>query len=110
MQGLGADHVVDYKTQDYTSLAKKFDIVFDAVGKTTRSKAKRIMKREGKYVSVNMMTQEKEAHLQQLKQMAEEGHLKPLIDSCYTLDQIVEAHQYVDQGHKKGNVVIEIET
>ena len=110
MQALGADHVIDYKTQDYTSLAKKFDIVFDAVGKTTRLKAKQILKSKGKYVSVNMMTQEKEAHLQTLKQMAEEGQLKPLIDRCYPLDQIVEAHQYVDQGHKRGNVVIEIET
>lgn len=108
MQTLGADQVIDYKTRDYTSLTTKFDIVFDAVGKTTRSKAKQILKPKGKYVSVNMMTQEKEAHLQTLKQMAEEGHLKPLIDRCYPLDQIVEAHQYVDQGHKRGSVVIEI--
>jgi len=105
VKSLGADRVVDYTKEDYTSIKNKFDIVFDAVGKTTKSKAKRILKKGGVFVSVKMLTNEKTEHLLKLKELAEKGVIKPFIDTCYSLEEIVSAHKYVDQGHKKGNVV-----
>jgi len=108
VKSLGADKVIDYTKEDYTSLNDKFDIVFDAVGKTTKSKAKRVLKRGGVFISVKMLTKEKSEHLLKLKELAEKGEIRPFIDKYYRLEEIVSAHKYVDQGHKKGNVVIEI--
>ncbi len=108
VKSIGADEVIDYTKQDYALLENDFDIVFDAVGKTSKSKASNILKKNGVFVSVKMMTKEKEDHLLQIKAMAEKGKLKPVIDQYYPLEKIAVAHQYVDQGHKKGNVVIEI--
>ena len=109
VKSLGADKVIDYTKDDYTLQNDNFDIVFDAVGKTTKSKAKSVLKKGGVFVSVKMLTKEKNEHLLKLKELAEKGKLKPLIDKCYPLEEIVSAHRYVDQGHKKGNVVIKIE-
>ncbi len=106
VKSLGADRIIDYKTQDYTSVDDKFDIVFDAVGKTSKSVGKKVLKTDGKYVSVNSLTSERSENLLQLKELAEEGQLKPFIDRTYTLDEIVEAHQYVDSGRKRGSVVV----
>ncbi|MEM9143527.1 MAG: NAD(P)-dependent alcohol dehydrogenase [Bacteroidota bacterium] len=108
VRSLGADHIIDYQKETYTSLQKRFDIVFDAVGKTTQSKAKQVLKKGGTFVSVKMLTKEKKEHLLRIKALAEEEMLKPFIDQVLTLDRIVEAHAYVDKGHKKGNVVIQI--
>jgi len=108
VQSLGADQTYDYKTQSLKQIPERFDIVFDAVGKIKKSVAKGLMKKNGTFVSVEMITQEKFAHLKQLWEWAEEGSLRPYIDKTYALDQIVEAHRYVDTGRKKGNVVIEI--
>ena len=106
VKSLGADAVVDYTSEDYTDLADNFDLVFDAVGKTTKSQAKKILKKEGAFVSVKMMTSEKTEQLLQLKELAEEGKIKPFIDRSYSLEEIVDAHKYVDKGRKRGNVVI----
>lgn len=108
VKSLGADKVLDYTQEDYTLLKKEVDIVFDAVGKTTKSVAKKILKKEGAFVSVKMLTTEKMEHLLKLKELAEKGKIKPYIDTSYPLEEIVKAHTYVDQGHKKGNVVIEV--
>ncbi|AWX44043.1 Alcohol dehydrogenase [Flagellimonas maritima] len=108
IKSLGAVKVIDYKKEDYTLFNGKFDIVFDAVGKTTKSKAKKVLKKDGVFISVKMLTKEKREHLLRLKELAEKEKLKPFIDSCYQLEDIVSAHEYVDQGHKRGNVVIEI--
>ena len=97
---------LDYKKQDYTTLPSKFDIVFDAVGKTTKSAAKKVLQKEGAFVSVNMFTSERLNDLMELKEMAENDIIQPYIDKVYDLDQIVEAHEYVDSGRKRGNVVI----
>ncbi len=106
VKSLGAEKVIDYTKEDYTLLNDKYDIVFDAVGKTTKVKAKRILNRNGVFISVKMLTSEKNKHLLKLKELAEKGKLKPFIDKYYSLEDIVNAHKYVDQGHKKGNVVI----
>ena len=105
---LGADDVIDYHTEDYSKRKRSFDLVFDAVGKTTKSDAKRALKRRGSFVTVEMMTKEKTEHLKQLSSWADEGMLKAYIDRTYTLEEIVAAHRHVDSGRKKGNIVIEI--
>jgi NADPH:quinone reductase-like Zn-dependent oxidoreductase len=110
IRSLGADIQIDYKVEDYSKINEKFDIVFDAVGKTTKSKAKPILNQDGRYVSVNMMTAEMDDHFKQLKEQAEAGKIKPFIDRFFTLDQVVEAHTYVGSGHKRGNVVIKVHT
>lgn len=108
VKSLGANRLVDYTKEDYTHLEDKYDIVFDAVGKTTKSRAKKILKKNGIFVSVKMMTNESVEHLSRIKTLAEKGKLISYIDKIYQLSEIVNAHKYVDLGHKKGNVVIEI--
>lgn len=108
VKSLGAIEVIEYNKQDYSALDEEFEIAFDAVGKTNKSTANRVLKKNGSFVSINMITSEKHDVLLELKRMADEGHLKPYIDKTYSLDQIVEAHEYVDSGRKRGNVAIKI--
>ena len=83
-------------------------MVFDAVGKTTKQKAKKVLQRKGAFVSVKMLTKEKTAHLQHIKTLAEDQKIVPFIDRSFSLEDLVEAHRYVDSGRKKGNVVITV--
>lgn len=108
VKSLGAENVIDYTKIDYSELKEKFDIVFDAVGQTTNSKAKKVLKSSGKFISVKMLTTENGRHLRKIRDLVENEDLKPYIDKIYRLDEIITAHEYVDKGHKKGNVVIEI--
>jgi NADPH:quinone reductase-like Zn-dependent oxidoreductase len=108
VKSLGAESLIDYKKDNYFEGNEKFDIIFDAVGKTTKSKAKKVLKTRGAFVSVKMLTQEKGKHLKLIKEMAEKGELKPYIDKYFKLDEIIKAHEYVDKGRKRGNVVIDI--
>lgn len=105
---LGSKNVINYKVEDYSESNEKFDIVFDAVGKTSKSKAKKVLKPKGTFVSVKMLTKEKQEHLKQIKSLAENKKIKPFIDRSYDLSEIVQAHEYVDKGHKRGNVSIKI--
>lgn len=107
-KSLGAKSTIDYKKEDYSLLNCKYDIVFDAVGKTTKSKAKKILKKDGAFVTVKMMTKEKTEHLLKIKELAEKNKLRPFIDNTYKLEEIRAAHEYVEKGHKKGNVVLKI--
>jgi NADPH:quinone reductase-like Zn-dependent oxidoreductase len=108
VKSLGADKVIDYTKEDFTKNGQTYDIIFDAVGKTTFSQCKSSLKNKGYYLNTvkggTAVTRREE--LEFLKELIESGQLKPVIDRCYPLEQIVEAHRYVDQGHKKGNVVI----
>ena len=129
LKSLGADTVIDYTQEDFTKTGETYDIIFDAAGKTTFSQCKSSLKNKGYYLHTVMvgaemkglwysMTTDKHViggtavpHAEALvflKELSETGRLKPVIDRCYPLEQIVEAHRYVDQGHKKGNVVITI--
>ncbi|SIS70145.1 NADPH:quinone reductase [Zobellia uliginosa] len=107
LRSLGAQNLIDYKKEDYSAGDEKFDIVFDAVGKTTKSKAKKVLNPGGTFVSVKMMTKEKDETLELIKEMAEQEKLKAFIDQHFKLEEIVKAHEYVDKGRKRGNVVIE---
>lgn len=108
VQSLGADQVIDYREEDYSMLDDQFDIVFDAVGKTSKSKAKKILKQDGHFVSVKSLTSPTQEHFNALSTLAEKQKIKPYIDRCFNLSEIVAAHEYVDNGRKRGNVVVEI--
>lgn len=106
VKSLGADHVIDYTRQDFTASPVVYDAIFDAVGKTSKAKSRKVL--NGAFVSVRGNLPETTADLVFLKELIEAGHLRAVIDRRYTLKQIVDAHTYVEAGHKKGNVVIPI--
>ena len=105
---LGADEIIDYTTADFTKTAKRFDIIFDAVGKTSRSKCKHLLKPGGKYVSVTHRPKSHPGDLLILKELIESGKLITVIDRRYPLEQIREAHAYVESFRKKGNVIVNV--
>jgi NADPH:quinone reductase-like Zn-dependent oxidoreductase len=108
VKSLGADQVIDYTREDFTRIGTRFDLIFDAVGKTTKSACKNLLKPEGKYLSVMTSRVKSSFDLLALKEIIESGKLKSVIDRKYTLEQIREAHAYVEKFHKKGNVVINV--
>ena len=129
VQSLGADTVIDYTQANFTNNGETYDIILDAVGKTTFSQCQGALKPNGYYLNTVMagatlqgwwyaMTTGKHIiggtavprteALLFLKELSEAGRLKPVIDRCYPLDQMVEAHRYVEAGHKQGNVVITV--
>ncbi|KIQ82424.1 NAD(P)-dependent alcohol dehydrogenase [Bacillus thuringiensis] len=104
---LGADNVIDYMKEDFTKRGDHYDIIFDAVGKYQKSLCTDALMPNGKYVSVNgMMAKVSKEDMNLLKQLAETEKLKPVIDRTYRLEEVAEAHTYVEMGHKKGNVSI----
>ncbi len=105
---LGAQHIVDYTKTDFTKVDTRFDIVFDSVGKTAKSQCKQLLKPDGKYVSVAGSPKSRHDDLATLKALIEAGKLITVIDRRYTLEQIREAHTYVESFRKKGNVVINL--
>ncbi len=114
VRGLGADQVIDYTREDFTQLGDTYDVIFDAVAKFPPARAKKALKPAGIYLNVHKDSDERGGRsvrneaLLALKDLLEAGTLKTVIDRTYPLEQIVEAHRYVDQGHKKGNVVITV--
>jgi NADPH:quinone reductase-like Zn-dependent oxidoreductase len=109
-KSLGSDEIVLYTKQDFRKLDAKFDIVFDAVGKTKKKDTAQILKSGGKYLTVGGMdvAKEKKEQLEILGQLFDRGEIRAIIDKVYSLDEIVEAHRYVDSERKKGNVVLNI--
>lgn len=135
VHSLGADKVIDYKMTDFTKNGKTYDIIYDTVGKSSFSKAKDSLTSKGIYLSPVLdfflllqviktsifgtkkamfdatgirPVSELRILLQELKELLEKGKLKTVIDKRYSLEQIAEAHRYVDTGRKKGNVVISL--
>ena len=130
MKSLGADHVIDYTQEDFTRNGKKYDVVFDTIGKSSLRKALKSLSDHGhlllasagigtmiggsiksmfiKKKIVSGVIKETVKDMNFFKQLIEKGSLKAVIDRTYPLEQIAEAHAYVDKGHKKGNVIIAI--
>lgn len=111
VRSLGANQVIDYTRQDFTQSGETYDVIFDAVGKLSPAYGKKALKPGGVYINVHADSSggEKVEYMLILREMIEAGVIKPVIDRVYPFDQIVEAHRYVEQGHKKGNVAITME-
>ena len=111
VRSLGADHLIDYTQQDFTEGAT-YDVVIDAVAKLASSRGRKALKKKGIYLNVHSdsgsIGDESPGDLAFLTDLIERGKIRTVIDRCYTLDEIVEAHRYVEQGHKKGHVVVSV--
>jgi len=132
VRGLGADHVIDYTTADFTKGGRSYDVVIDAVGKSSFGACKSILRDRGSYLSSELgpfwqnpvlalvtpllrgrkvlfpIPRQNQEIVEYLKGLMQAGTFRPLIDRHYRLDEIVEAYRYVDSGQKIGNVVIDV--
>ncbi|MFF2287240.1 NAD(P)-dependent alcohol dehydrogenase [Peribacillus butanolivorans] len=131
VKSLGADQVIDYVREDFSSKGETYDVIFEAVDKSSFSACMKSLKKDGTYINVTVplpgvrmlwtkLTSNRKLILGQnspensealnfLKELVETGKLKVVIDRYYAFEEIVEAHRYVEKGHKKGNVVITVE-
>jgi len=109
-KSLGSDNIIVYTRQDITSLHEQFDIIFDAVGKIKKKDCLHLLAAGGKFFTVGGLDIAKETveQMQFLSDLYEKGEFKAIIDKIYPLESIVDAHRYVDSGHKKGNVVVQV--
>lgn len=130
VRSLGADNVIDYTQDDFTRNGQTYDMIFDTVGKSSFEACKPALTAQGRYLTsagglrefrqmfwtamrggkkvITGVSSEKQEDLEIIRDWVEAGVLKPVIDRCYPLEEIVEAHRYVDSGHKRGNVVITV--
>jgi NADPH:quinone reductase-like Zn-dependent oxidoreductase len=106
IKSLGVQNAIDYHNEDFRKSKMIYDVVFDAVGKITKSSCKKVLKKNGHFLSVKYPTKEKVEYMHFINELIEKDKLKPVIDRTYTLDKVKDAHYYVEQKHKKGNVVI----
>jgi NADPH:quinone reductase-like Zn-dependent oxidoreductase len=110
VKSLGADHVIDYTKEDFSSREERYDLIFDTVAKFPKSQYSKILTSNGRYVSMARLdSKERIENLLFIRDLIEAYEIKVAIDRCYTLEQMVEAHRYVDTGHKRGNVVITVD-
>jgi NADPH:quinone reductase-like Zn-dependent oxidoreductase len=108
VKSLGADHVIDYTVEDFTKGEEKYDLIFDTVSMSSKGACQNVLTPDGSYIRTNGPDPKPE-DLLFLKEIIEAGKLRSVIDRHYPLDQIIEAHRYVEKGHKKGNVIITME-
>jgi NADPH:quinone reductase-like Zn-dependent oxidoreductase len=128
VKALGADKVIDYTQEDFTKNGETYDLIFDILGKSSFTKCKNSLKRNGIYLLASFkmkqlfqmlwtsisgnkkvicaLSSESPKDLIFIKELVEAGKIKSILDKCSPWEQIAEAHRYVEQGHKKGNVVI----
>ncbi len=111
VRALGAVQVIDYTQADFVDTGARYDLIFDAAGKSTEATARKALAKRGIYLTVMKgggTASERAQGLLFLKAMIEAGKLKSVIDRCYPLEQTAEAHRYVDTGRKQGHVVITV--
>jgi NADPH:quinone reductase-like Zn-dependent oxidoreductase len=130
LKSIGSDYVIDYKSEDFTQMEKKFDAIIDIVGSTSFSQCLKLLNRNGRYILGNPslsgmvlgklisifsnkkvkseLAEYKPDDFQYLVDMIKNSQLKPVIDRSFLLEDIVDAHQYVEKGYKKGNVIITV--
>jgi NADPH:quinone reductase-like Zn-dependent oxidoreductase len=110
VSALGADRIILYNKEDFTKSTEKYDIIFDAVGKTSRQQCQPLLAEGGCYKTVGGLevAAERKEQLYLLRELFESGKYNAAIDKVYSIDEIVEAHRYVEAGRKKGNVVLKI--
>jgi NADPH:quinone reductase-like Zn-dependent oxidoreductase len=131
LRTIGADHVIDYTQEDFTQNGETYDVIIDVVGKSSFSRSVSSLRPNGRYILGNpsllgmirglwtSMTTDKKVIFEfagykvedviYLKELIEAGKIRSVIDRCYPLEQIAEAHRYVENGYKAGNVVITVE-
>jgi NADPH:quinone reductase-like Zn-dependent oxidoreductase len=110
VKSLGADQVIDYTKEDFSEREERYDTIFDTVGKCPKSIYSKALAPDGVYVTIAKLdTKQSMEELIFMKELIEAGRIKAVIDQCYPLERMVDAHRYVDAGHKKGNVVITVE-
>lgn len=102
---LGADEVVDYTKQDFAGGSEKYDVIFDAAAKTTAKKTEGVLAEQGRFVTTRTRRRETAEELYAVRDMVAGGAVRAMVDRSYPLDQIAEAHRYVEGG-KRGNVVV----
>jgi NADPH:quinone reductase-like Zn-dependent oxidoreductase len=108
VRSIGVDNVIDYTKEDFRKNGETYDVIFDTVRKIKASSCKSSLKESGIFLSSRIPTSEEIQDLKFLRELVEKGRIKPFIDRIYPLEKTVEAHRYVDKGHKRGNVVISI--
>jgi NADPH:quinone reductase-like Zn-dependent oxidoreductase len=108
VKSLAADHVIDYTKEDFTKMEQTYDVIFDAVAKTTASHVKSALGENGIFLTVQSSTRESIENLDDLKDLVAARKIRPVIDKTVPLEQTAEAHRYVEKGRKKGNVVITV--
>lgn len=109
VKSLGADHVIDYTKEDFSATEECYDVIYDTVAKFPKSQYSKVLAPNGTFVSMAKLdTKENMDNLIFIKELIEKGEIKAVIDRCYPLEEMVEAHKYVDLGRKKGNVVISV--
>jgi len=110
VKSLGADQVIDYTKEDFSTRGALYDVIIDTVGKCPKSKCAKALTPNGTYVTIAQLnTKQSTEELIFIKERIEAGEIRAVIDRCYPLEQVAEAHRYVEAGHKKGNVVITVE-
>lgn len=105
---LGADKVIDYTKEDFTEGNQQYDIVYDAVMKLSKRKCKKVLKENGTYQNNYWLPSIKEEDFKYINNLIVTEKLKPYIDSIYTIENIVEAHKYLDTERKRGNIIVTV--
>lgn len=109
VKSLGASHVIDYTKEDFSSGEARYDVIFDTVGKCPKSQYTKALAPNGTYVTIaKLSTKQNIEELIFIKELIEAGEIRSVIDRYYPLEQVPEAHRYVEIGHKKGNVIINV--
>jgi NADPH:quinone reductase-like Zn-dependent oxidoreductase len=126
VRSLGADIVIDYRDENFTNSFEKYDIIFDTIGKSPYSASKKALKEEGFYIfatfglgrflrlagnknAISGLVEKNVEELIFLKELCEAGKIKAVIDKRYPLEQVAEAHRYIESGQKKGQVVLTLD-